>query len=89
MSIDLTPAHSPGNTDPARTAFAIVPSDSLELAVLPRALYIGTGGNLTLRLVDDVQDVVLRNLSAGQIVDVRARYVRATGTTAGDLVGLS
>lgn len=88
MSIDLTPAHSPGNTDPARTAFAIVPSDSQEIAILPRALYVGTGGDLTLQLVDATQDVTLRNVAAGQIIDVRARYVRATGTTAGNLVGL-
>jgi hypothetical protein len=89
MSVDLIPAHSPGNTDPARTAFPIVPSDSQELAILPRAVYVGTGGNLTVRLIDDSQDVVLRNLSSGQILDLRARYVRATGTTAADLVGLS
>lgn len=89
MSIDLIPAHSPGNTDPARTSFAISPSDSQELAVLPRAVYVGTGGNLTLRLIDDAQDVVFRNVPSGQILDLRARFIRASGTTAADLVGLA
>lgn len=82
-----------GTTDsldaPARTAFAIVPSDTVALAVLPKALYVGTGGVVVLRSVDATGDVTLKNVASGQILDIRASHVRATGTTAADLVGLA
>lgn len=75
--------------DPARDAFVIAPSDATPLAVLPRAIYVGGGGAITLRCVDSGADVVFRNLAGGQILDVRASHVRATGTTATDLIGLA
>lgn len=82
-----------GTTDsldaPARNAFPIVPSDATALAVLPKAIYVGTGGTLILRAIDASGDVTLKNVGAGQILDVRASHVRATGTTAADLVGFA
>ena len=82
-------AHAPALLDPARRAFAITPSDGVALATLPRAIFVGTGGTITLRAIDSAQDVVLRGLAAGQTVDIRAVFVRASGTTASDLVGLA
>lgn len=73
---------------PARSAFAITPSDSAKLAILPKALFVGTGGALAVRLADDTADILFKNVAAGQILDIRADYVRATGTTAADIVGL-
>jgi len=75
-------------TGPARSAFAVTPSDSVKLAVTPKALFVGTGGTLTLRLIDDAADIIFHNVADGQILDVRADYVRATGTTAANIVGL-
>ena len=74
---------------PSRAPFAIVPSDSATLPRLPKALYIGTGGDVTLRGVDAGADVVMRNVASGQVLDIRASHVRATGTTAADLIGLA
>ena len=73
----------------SRSPFAITPSDSASLATLPKAIYVGTGGTLVLRGVDAGGDVTLRNVGSGQVVDIRASHVRATGTTAADLVGLA
>lgn len=89
MAIDPFTSHARAAVDPARLAFAIVPHDSNELAILPRAIYVGTAGNLVIRAADSGADVTLKNLAAGQIVDLRAQYVRATGSTAADLVGLA
>jgi hypothetical protein len=72
----------------ASHAFAVTPHDSNALAAIPRALYVGTGGTITLRLADDSADVVLKNVQGGQVLDVQASYVRATGTTAADIVAL-
>jgi hypothetical protein len=75
--------------DPARDAFAIVPSDTAAIPTLPRALYVGTGGTLVVRCADSLADVTLKNVGSGQILDLRVSHVRATGTTAADLVGLA
>lgn len=73
---------------PASHAFAVVPSDGVELTSIPRALFVGTGGNITLRLADSSADVLLKNVPSGAMLDLQARFVRATGTTAADIVAL-
>lgn len=77
---------SDSETAPARTPYTLVPSDTDELTLVPKGIYVGTGGHVTLRGVDGVADVVYKNLPDASYIAVRARYVRATGTTATDLV---
>jgi hypothetical protein len=89
MAFDAFAFHSRAAVDPAREAFPLTPHDTDALAALPRAIYVGTGGTLVLRAVDSSADVTLKNLASGQLIDVRALYVRATGTTAADLVALA
>lgn len=72
---------------PSRAPFAIAPSDSVELALVPKGIYVGTGGDVVLRGVGGAADVTYKNLADGSYIAVRAQYVRATGTTAADLVG--
>ena len=66
-----------------------MPSDATELAMVTKALYIGTGGNVTVRAVGATSDVTFKNVPTGATIDVRAQFVRATGTTAADIVGLA
>jgi hypothetical protein len=75
-------------TSPAREAFAVTPHDSAPLPQLPKALLIGAGGTLTLRPVDSAEDVAV-SVIVGQLVPIRASHVRATGTTAAQIVGLA
>ncbi len=74
---------------PAKSAFAIVPDDSADLPGATKAVYVGTGGDITARPVDGDIDVLFRNVVAGTILPVRLRAVRVVGTTAADLVGLA
>ncbi len=74
---------------PARNCFPIVPNDTANLPSLPKAIYVGSGGNVALRAVDSSQDAILFNLASASIIDVRAMIVRTTGTTASNLVGLA
>lgn len=76
-------------TSPARNSFDIAPDDATELPELPKAIYVGTGGDISMRLIDSAADVTFRNVPSGYILDVRAQFVRSTGTTAVDLLGLS
>lgn len=74
---------------PSAHPFAVVPSDAAPLTMIPKALYVGTGGTLVLRTSSGSADVTFRNLADGQLLPVRAQYVRATGTTAADIVALA
>ncbi len=74
---------------PARSAFPVTPNDVTALPSLPKAIYVGIGGNIVLRGVDSTQDVILYNVANGSILDIRAKFIRATGTTAMNLVGLA
>jgi hypothetical protein len=76
-------------SSPARECFAVTPSDSEELPAITKALYVGTGGDLVIVPVGGTAPVTFRNLPDGGVLDVRVRAVRATGTTAADLVGLA
>lgn len=74
---------------PAADCFAIAPSDSQELPTVTKAIYVGTGGDVVLRPVGGADFITFRNVPEGGILDIRARAVRSTGTTAADLVGLA
>jgi hypothetical protein len=71
---------------PATAPFAIVPDDVNPLPWVPKGIYVGGGGTITLRGVGGSEDVTYRNLPDASYVAVRALYVRATGTTATSLI---
>lgn len=73
-------------TSPSRAPFTITPSDTESLPAVPKGIYVGTGGNVTLRGVGGTNDVTYVNLPDASYIAVRAAYVRATGTTASDLI---
>jgi hypothetical protein len=86
---DIYATHASGLDSPAVKAFAITPDDNTDLALTTRAVYTGKGGTLVCFLADDSAEVTFTNVPAGQIMPLRLRRVKATGTTASmDLVGL-
>jgi hypothetical protein len=89
MSTDLLAQRGDTTDFPAYRLRAITPSDSTELQFLPKALYIGVGGNLSLVAEEDSAAVTLQNVASGSIIPVRAKLVRATGTTASGIVALT
>ncbi|NVE95727.1 spike base protein, RCAP_Rcc01079 family [Altererythrobacter lutimaris] len=74
---------------PSSYCFAIIPNDAQNLPVVTKALYVGSGGRVTLVPVDNTSPVTFVNVASGAILDVRVSQVRATGTDASDLVGLA
>ncbi len=74
---------------PSLDCFAVTPSDAIDLPKVIKALYVGEGGDVVLRTAKSSTDVTFRNLPSGSTLDVRAKAVRATGTTAAFLVGLA
>jgi hypothetical protein len=72
---------------PARGGFAVTPSDTVDLPRETRALYVGVSGDLSL-VTADGSPVTLGGIPGGSLLPVRATRVKATGTTADQLVGL-
>jgi len=86
MAEDQHESFREGLESPANDWFEITPSDGTELAQIPRALYIGTGGDLV--LADASGNDATFKVLTGQILPLRPTFVRSTGTTAEDIVGI-
>ncbi|WEK43658.1 MAG: hypothetical protein P0Y64_02150 [Candidatus Sphingomonas colombiensis] len=75
-------------SSPARSAAAVSPHDTNALTDIPKALYVGTGGTIVMRGVAGLADQTWKNVPNGALLPFRAQYVRATGTTATDILAL-
>jgi hypothetical protein len=74
-------------SDPAENALAVTPSDSADLTGAPcRALYVGTGGNIS--LIVGGNTLTFTAVPSGSILPVRASRVRSTSTTASNIIAL-
>ena len=74
-------------TSPPEHAEAITPSDSASLGHVTRALYVGGGGDVALRMLGG-EEAVFRSLQPGSLIPLRIEMIRSTGTTATGLIGL-
>ena len=76
---------------PARRAQVVVPSDTTDLVDIPKGIYVGTGGDITMIGVDapaGATGVTWKNVPAGALIPFRPRRILATGTTAASMLGL-
>jgi hypothetical protein len=67
-------------TSPAVAHYVVTPSDSTDLPVRPRALFVQSAG--TAALQDKGGQVVTYDLAAGAVLSIRPVRVLASGTTA-------
>lgn len=77
----------PSLTGPATGGFAVTPSDADALSTVCRALYVGGGGNLVVRMLSG-ETLVFPNVPSGSLLPLRASHVMTTGTAATGLVAL-
>lgn len=76
-------------SSPSTYAVAVTAHDTNVLAGgAPKALFVGTTGNVTMRGMEESTDTVWKNVPSGSIIPFRALYVRSTGTTATDILAL-
>ena len=87
MTNDAFINDDPQLDSPAQNAAAITPSDTTDLAVVTRAIYVGTGGDLKVTMRGG-QTVTLKAVPQGSTLPLRVARVLFTGTTAADLVGV-
>jgi hypothetical protein len=72
---------------PATSCVPVTPHDTNPLPSVPKALYVGTGGDIVIRGPHGA-DATFVGVPSGTVLPVRAAYVRASGTTAADIVAL-
>jgi hypothetical protein len=76
-----------GSSAPASEAYAITPSNSTDLSVPTRGIYVGVTGDLKVDMVE-AGTVTFKGLAAGLIHPISAKRIYATGTTATDILGV-
>lgn len=77
----------PGMDAPAVRAFAVTPSNTVNLNGV-RGLYVGTSGDVAVIMANDTAPVTLPGVQGGSILPISVGRVMATGTTAGGIVAL-
>ena len=87
LGVSIATTSEAGIDSPARSAFAISPSNSVNFDSVTRGVYVGGNGNIVaVMLSGDV--VTFTGVVAGTILPIRATRINLTGTTASNLVGL-
>lgn len=81
-----TCAGSTGIDYPATSSIAVTPSDTVDLAAVSRALYVGTTGDVTV-IMKDGQTVTFTAVAVGWM-PLRVSRVKATLTTASNIVSV-
>lgn len=82
---DQQAGYQEGLTSPADNQTAVTPSDSTDLAFNSRALWIGGAGNIVVTPAGGGADVTY-TVPAGTVLPIRVSRVKATGTTATQIV---
>ncbi|RZJ98170.1 MAG: hypothetical protein EON88_01280 [Brevundimonas sp.] len=88
MSADAYVNQAPSAGAPARRAEPVTPSDTVDLTTYAKALYLGSGGDLTVIPASGGSAVTLKAHAPGY-APIQVRRVLATGTTASFIVALS
>lgn len=75
--------------NPITNAFSISPSNTTDLPVTTRSVYIGSSGDLRVTLKDmpDGTFVTYKNMIEGLSYPLRIKRVFSSGTTASNLIG--
>ena len=73
---------------PSASFAAVTPSDSTDLTDYARALYVGGAGNLYVDGIEGGSNVGFIGVAAGTILSIAVKRVRATNTTATNIVAL-
>lgn len=71
-------------------AAAVTPNDDTDLTVYAKALFIGVAGDVVAIPVGNADDapVTFKNCAAGSVLPVQVRRVKATSTTATNILAL-
>lgn len=86
-AIDTYPEGQGDSLASYRHGAAVTPHDTNELTYATKALFVGGTGTLTVVMLGG-ETVLFTSPLAGQIIHVRCKIVKTTGTTATNIVAL-
>ncbi|RXZ77256.1 hypothetical protein EBB07_33835 [Paenibacillaceae bacterium] len=73
----------------AVTAAVVTPNDTTDLAAgATKGIMVGTSGDIVVDMVTSGASITLKNIAAGIIHPLSVKRIRATGTTATDIVAV-
>ena len=75
------------DSSPASGAVVVTPSDTVDLLLPCRSLYVGATGNVVVDM-NDGPTITFANAQAGSVLPLMVKRVRNTGTTAANIVAL-
>ena len=75
-------------SSPCSHAEAVTPSDTVDLTITSRALFIGGAGALAV-ITALGETVTFTGVVAGTVLPLRVSRVKSTGTTATNIVGMA
>ena len=79
-------------TVPAANAVVVTKSDTIDIpmgtAAATRALYVGTGGNISVEMERDGSAIIFTSVQGGSILRISITRVNSTSTTASNMVAL-
>jgi len=77
-------------SDPGASAFAIVPSSTVDLVRQTRGIYVGGGGDLVVDMSDSGEQILFKAVPTGTTLPIQVKrvYAAGEGTSATDLVAL-
>lgn len=87
MAKDLFGAKSGPSIGPASRLRAVVPSNDEDLEYVTNGIIASGAGTISIIARDDTAAVTVP-IAAGQLLPIRAKRIRATGTTATGIVAL-
>ena len=74
---------------PARSSYPVTPNDSAEIgAIEPKGIWVGGAGTIVGQLVGDEADRTFVGIGAGSMLPLRFRLIKATGTTATNIIAV-
>ena len=87
-AVDNFAGNTPERAQPARRAEAVTPHDTNELTLVSRGLWVGGAGNVAVVMAEG-DEVTFVGVSAGTLLPFCVKQVKATGTTATNIVAVS
>lgn len=76
------------NLASSKSFAAVTPHNTNELEIVPKGIFVGGAGDVSVIGFDDSAAVVFYSVAAGTVLPIRPKIVKSTGTTATNIVAL-
>lgn len=86
-AVDTFSGYTASAAGPKNNAAAVTPSDTVDLSDVTTGLWVGGAGNVVV-IMNGGQTVTFTGVPAGTLLPIRVSRVKATSTTATNMIAL-